>query len=585
MRIRAILILLVQAALVAALVVAVAGRRLPLGIPGEWEWLRTPAPTTLIGPMLAGMAVVGYAVIVAAGLRSLADARRPAGLVREGCWLATLVIAAIAIQAIIPTGAPGGFGLEKWGYANFTPSSSGYFRVAREQAARDPWAFLANYPTWIQGQDTLHIGTHPPGLIVAQCLLMRAMERSPGVAGAIERMMPVAATTGLRLFEDATSYPIPQSDRAALYLTSLITLLACAGTVAPLYVLARATAGPRVAWAAAAFWPVATAPVLFQPIADAAYPFLSSSALALAAWAARDDAAGRRVAWFLAFASGAVLAFGCTFTLAFLPVGLIVGILILSAPGVPARRKVGLVAVVGVAFLSLTALGWAVTSASPITIWRWNLRKHAAFYDEYPRSYLPWLLVNPVELSVALGLPAAAWCACGLLGVRRTPRAASITFGVLVLLDLIGRNMGEVARLWMLFLPPLLLAAGAGMERLGAGPAAMAVTAALLGFQTLAIQSMIQVVLPVEIGARSKEHVSHPHAQLGVDEDELAAADEAAIGRQLDGLAAVAAELDHVPRLEVREPAEREIDAAQLDGEGDGHVQRIDVGIRRGAAG
>ena len=51
---------------------------------------------------------------------------------------------------------------------NYFHGSTGYFQIARDQAVRDPWAFLARYPEWIRGQDSLHIGTHPPGLIVAQ---------------------------------------------------------------------------------------------------------------------------------------------------------------------------------------------------------------------------------------------------------------------------------------------------------------------------------------------------------------------------------------------------------------------------------
>ena len=69
--------------------------------------------------------------------------------------------------------------------------------------------------------------------------------------------------------------------------------------------------------------------------------------------------------------------------------------------------------------------------------------------------------------------------------------------GVLLLLNLIGRNMGEVARLWMLFLPPLLPAAGAGFARLEAGPRVLGLSAGLVGIQTLALQAMIQVVYPV----------------------------------------------------------------------------------------
>jgi hypothetical protein len=59
--------------------------------------------------------------------------------------------------------------------------------------------------------------------------------------------------------------------------------------------------------------------------------------------------------------------------------------------------------------------------------------------------------------------------------------------------------MGEVARLWMLFMPPLLIAAGSAYERLapGAAPLALGGSIALVGLQTLGLQTMIQVVYPV----------------------------------------------------------------------------------------
>ena len=46
--------------------------------------------------------------------------------------------------------------------------------------------------------------------------------------------------------------------------------------------------------------------------------------------------------------------------------------------------------------------------------------------------------------------------------------------------------------------------------------------------------------------------------------------------------AGVTAQLDDVPRLEVGQPAQREVDAAQLDGQRDGDVERGDLGRGRG---
>src|SRR5262249_57005354 len=78
------------------------------------------------------------------------------------------------------------------------------------------------------------------------------------------------------------------TDRPPLVAAGALTLLGCAATVAPLYLLARATLPARSAWAAAALWPLVPSAVLFQPTADTAYPLLSTTAFALAAWAVRS---------------------------------------------------------------------------------------------------------------------------------------------------------------------------------------------------------------------------------------------------------------------------------------------------------
>ena len=176
----------------------------------------------------------------------------------------------------------------KWAAVNYLPGSAGYFKIARQQATRDPWKFLADYPRWIRNQDSLHIGTHPPGLIATQCLLIgdhgTAVRR---LAGFLLDHMPASVDGGFpRVRESMIRNPSSRADRAALYATALLTLLACAGTVVPLYLLARAALPAPAAWAAAALWPLAPAANLFQPVADTAYPLLSTSALALAAWAA-----------------------------------------------------------------------------------------------------------------------------------------------------------------------------------------------------------------------------------------------------------------------------------------------------------
>ncbi len=329
---------------------------------------------------------------------------------------------------------------------------------------RDPWRFLAEYPAWIKGQDALHVGTHPPGLFLVAHALLRGLEAHPGLARRVADHLPGSVEAGFRALGGPG--PLPRADRAALATTGALTLLACAATVVPLYLLARASGPAPAAWAAAAIWPLVPSAILFQPAADTAFPLLSTTALALAAHAGR---APRRRGVALAAGAGAVLALGMAFTLAFLPVGLIVALVMAGSPVLSIGRRAALIAATGAGFLVPTLASWAITGADPFVIWWWNQANHARFYVEYPRTYRAWLAANPVELAVALGLPATVWAALGLATGRGGPRAAWATVAVLAALTLSGRNLSEVARLWLPMMPPLLVAAGAGLSRLGGG--------------------------------------------------------------------------------------------------------------------
>jgi hypothetical protein len=492
------LIVAVQAGLVVLVIAIVASRRIPLGIPGEWEWQRVKFRPEFLDLLIAALAIAGYCGVAGFGFRAL---RVPMTRFAEALWLLVLLAAAVAIQVMIPWGAASGYDLAKWALVPCIPGSTGYYEVAKKQAVSDPWKFLADYPVWIQSQDSLHIGTHPPGLVAVQCLLLRTMGENPRVTELLVRLMPFSTTKGFQGVEAWNPRPVPRADRAALYAAGLLTLLACSATVVPLYLMARTTLSASVSWAAAAFWPLVPAANLFQPDADTAYPFLATLALALAVWAVRPagDLAERapRTSVILGSLSGMILAVGMFFTLAFLPVGLIVGLVIASSPMAGWRRKLVSILAVGAGFLLLTAAGWSILGANPIPIWDWNLKNHARFYVEYPRTYAGWLVVNPVELAIALGLPAVVWAAVGLGRPSLLPTSFWATLVVLVLLNVVGRNMGEVARLWLLFMPPLLLAAGSGLARLGGGSWGLAVSVGLLGLQTLALQALIQVVYPV----------------------------------------------------------------------------------------
>ena len=68
---------------------------------------------------------------------------------------------------------------------------------------------------------------------------------------------------------------------------------------------------------------------------------------------------------------------------------------------------------------------------------------------------------------------------------------------MLAVLTLSGRNLSEVARLWLPFFPMLLAASGPGQRRLGGGPLTLAMTVLFMAIQVVVMELIIQVVYPV----------------------------------------------------------------------------------------
>ncbi len=486
-----LLLAIVPAALVAALAVALRSKGWPLGVPGEWEWLRLASGPALSDVLLAGVAVLLYAGFAALGLRALKF--RPSRS-REVLAVLALLFAAVTVQVAVPIGAPEGYGLARWALVLHLPASTGYYTVAKTQI-HDGGRFLAEYPEWIRRQDALHVGTHPPGLFLVEHALLESLGTRPAASRWVVEHLPGPVIAAFRAIDSYA--PLPLADRATLGLTAALTVLACAATVVPLYALARASLSAPAAWSAAVLWPLVPSAVLFQPLPDTAYPLLAVTALALAAHAAKGSSVR----------GGGVLAGGGCGGRPGAGDGV--------HPGLPGgrtgprpragdsprgrspRRRTGLLLATGAGFLAPTLAFWLATGANPFVIWWWNQRNHARFYVEYHRTYALWLLVNPVELALALGIPATVWALAGFAAARSVPRVAWATVAVLVFLTVSGRNLSEVARLWLPLMPALLTAAGHGLAQLGAGPGTLAVAVATLGAETLLLEATIQVVYPV----------------------------------------------------------------------------------------
>lgn len=477
-------------ALLAALTLALRDPRIPLGVRGEWEWLRVSLPTDPAYLAVAATAVSAHAALAWIGAKDLMriPAKSPFSL-REALRILVLFVSTVAAQTLVMSAAADGHGLDKWAIALHNPGSSGYYLVAKRSAA-DLKTFLFEYPRWIKKQDSLHIGTHPPGLIVIAAGTRRLLEANPGLRNAILDHMPNSTARAFRALDGVPNLKpwerLEATDRAALALIGGLTLVICSATVAPLYLAVRARGSAWEAWSASAVWGLIPAAVLFQPIADTAFPFLSTTAVALSA----------RPRGFLAPAlAGIVLAVGMQLSLVFLPVGLVVALVIATAPETTRSRKIGFIVATGIGFLAFTAAVRIGTGADPFAIWIENLKHHAHFYVEFPRTYRKWLAVAPLETVVAVGLP-VSWAIARSVVFRKATSLFWAGFAVVALLHLSGRNLGETARLWLPFYPLSLTPIALGLDRREPKPADLFAIAFFNGIQTLIMQSSIQVVYP-----------------------------------------------------------------------------------------
>jgi hypothetical protein len=151
------------------------------------------------------------------------------------------------------------------------------------------------------------------------------------------------------------------------------------------------------------------------------------------------------------------------------------GLLVLTGSNPkPWRRVLGTTAILVFIVLLLCAVCAWLTGCNLLQVWKMNLANHAAFYQQSPRTWWKWVLVNPLELSFSVGLPLMFWCLTGLLRAiqmlrnadnRRSlnnvafPRLVISLTTTWVILWLSGKNMGEAARLWCFLTPWIVITA------------------------------------------------------------------------------------------------------------------------------
>jgi hypothetical protein len=157
-------------------------------------------------------------------------------------------------------------------------------------------------------------------------------------------------------------------------------------------------------------------------------------------------------------------------------------------------------------FAAALALLWVFLRFNALATWWECLRSNARFNRVTGRSYLPWVLYNPVDFLMFLGVGLSALLLLAVAGVLRGVKAwrrwDPMTLGLVVLvlalvaLDVSGMNTGEVARLWLFLMPGAALLAAGTLERFGsAGRYVLLVVLACQGLQALVFKLHLNVLL------------------------------------------------------------------------------------------
>lgn len=450
----------------------------PAPYPPEWQWAYRPDGAS--APLLA-------AALCALGLLALLGATGVEAVRRRAARLAPLLVGAavllgwlfqVALLAREP-GSPLATLLARTRSRSFTS----YHAVAISAEARDPLAFLRHHAEGLREEvrSAKHAATHPPGPVLFYRAALAVCEGSPPLTNALL----AAAGVPDRDFPP----PATRAARAAALLGALLLGLLGAATAWPVFRLAEALDLDRLsASRLGVLWALLPGPALMTPQFDQALALPVAAATLLALRALRADGQGRaagRAA--LAGVVGGIALFTSYGAMAFLVIG---GACALAAATKAWRRSWALA--LGGAVTALVAFGVpALLGHEPFRALATALRIHREVYTA-PRSYGLWLLFDPLDLALFLGVPVAV---AGLLRLRALASSPSLApvgrfrraaFAGVAALVLLGVTRGEVGRLWIPLMP-LLLVASLGREHGTPDTREALLQGALLAALTLAI--------------------------------------------------------------------------------------------------
>jgi len=470
---------------------------LPLGIPGEWTWNRIPSESVESPQSIGDMIVFSLSAMIWLVVVFWA-ARRVSGLTHPLILLLLLTFCSLFLVRGLQK-LPGPTDLPK-SWVLYFPSMSGYFHLARYEM-EDTRQFLKTYQSRMAEGDVLHIGTHPPGLFLLYRGLWNVLKQSPAFTETILTLMSESSRQELEVLEDIASKSgrrLSAADRATLWTFRWFTEFIAVLTIIPLYLLLRRSVSAPSAWFACCCWPLIPALSIFLPKSDALFPCLGFLFLWLWVTAVEFASVWRAVSAGIVFWCGSML------SLAVVPIGLMAGSYSLygfwkNSPSIEeetssrmSHARTILCSIASFFALSLW-IGFSY-QCNLFAVWLWNYHNHAAFYEQFNRTYLTWLVLNPVEMIFAIGAPLIAAAACGFIeSIRQRGQSQAILWAATLIwggIWLSGKNSGEAARLWLVFYPIAIMYAANYLESLSASEQKFRRTATVLVTSQLLVSSL-----------------------------------------------------------------------------------------------
>jgi hypothetical protein len=300
-------------------------------------------------------------------------------------------------------------------------SFTSYHTVAISPEAREPLSFLREHADRLPAlaASAKHASTHPPGPVLYYRTALALCEASPRLTDGLL----AAAGVPEREFRP----PATRAARAAALLGALLLGLLGALTAWPLAHLARALGVESLAAGRlAVLWALLPGPALMTPQFDQALalPVVGATLLLLTA-APRPARSARLQRAALAGAIAGVALFTSYGAAIFLAVGGAAA-LVASDATTDSLRRSGVLAALAAAVTSFTAFGLpALLGHQPVRAMLTALSIHREMYTA-PRSYTLWLLFNPLDLAIFLGVPVAVTGLLLLLETHRRPRGSTI---------------------------------------------------------------------------------------------------------------------------------------------------------------